>query len=541
MRKKNAILLLILAASVATLAVLPGCDPFELDGTRVGNESPTLHWADVPQDSMAHSSNPLLKWYGTDSDGQVMDYQFAVLLKETVDSFGGPAEAAANITDNMWTSLGNVTSAVIPLFASEDTSEFVEQFVFLRCMDDSDPPAYSSIIYLFLSRNNHPPTCSVVVPEGPRWCLPDTNEFWHGINVSWEGKDSLDYQGIQPDFIWNARIYGPFVTEPDSAAPDTLPQHLYHVFTDPETGIDTVTFTQASITNLETGWYILYVKNFDDAFVASIPALGFFEVYEPKWVNHPSETKDILVINHSSFSTLTGNLGTVWQDSVRIFYENILADAGFTSDRWDWTVDRNPPRSLLYNYRMVIIDDIDWNQNMNASEDELELYMNVGGKLWITGRFCFSNVANQTGRVDYGPTDENHPIAYTYMGLSAAFFPPAVLDFAEFEGARPIDEGLGLPDLHVDTLYIQALSGDFDYALPRVEYLLRRDEAQTIYVFNSVAPSEPGSFEGFPVAVRFNTGTFKTSYFSFPLFFIRYDQATQIASQMLTWFFEDSQ
>jgi hypothetical protein len=538
MRKKNAILLLILGASVAALVVFQGCDPYKLEGTRVGNNAPTMQWADVPQDSMAHSSNPTLQWYGTDNDGQVMDYQFVVLLKETVDSYGGPAEMAADFPSEIeWTSLGTVTSAVIPLFASEDTAEFVEQYVFMRCMDDNEPPAFSGIIYLFLSRNNHPPTCTVVVPEDPQWCLPDTNEFWQGIPVSWEGKDSLDYEGIQPDFIWHARIYGPFA---DSMVADTLPQNLYGVFIDPETGADTITVTQVMLTNLPTGWYIFYVKNFDDAFVASIPALGFFEVYEPNWIHHPAETKDILIINHSTFAPAPGNLGSVWQDSVRIFYENILADAGFTEEQWEWTDDRNPPKSLLYNFRMVIVDDLDWNQNMNASEDELALYMNVGGKVWITGRFSFSNVPNQTGRVDYGPTDENHPIAYTYMGLSAAFFPPAILDFAEFEGARPFDQSMGLPDLHVDTLYIQALAGGpFDYALPRVEYLLRRAEAQTLYVFNSIDPSEPGSFEGFPVAVRFDSGVFKTSYFSFPIFFIQYDQASQIANQMLTWFLED--
>ena len=439
-----------------------------------------------------------------------------------------------------WTSLGEVTSSVIPLFASEDTSEYVEQYIFLRCLDDSD--TYSAIIYLFLSRNNHPPTCSVTVPTGPRWCLPDTNQFWHGISVSWEGKDSIDYEGIQPDFIWNARIYGPFQTMPDTTnpdRPDTLIQNLYRVYRDATTGLDTVSYTQVAMTNLVTGWYTFYVKNFDDAHVAAIPDLGIFEIYEPNWLRHPTETKDILVLNQSTYAPAPGNLGPIWQDSVRIFYENILADAGISSDQWDWTDERNPPISMLYNYRMVIVDDIDWNLNIGGSEDELLPYVEVGGNLWVIGRFSFADVSNQTGRLDYGPT--SHPIAYECMGISAAYFPPGVLDFAEFEGARPVAEGLNLPDLHVDTLYIQALAGGFDYALPRVEYLLRRDEAQTLYVFNSIDPSQPGSFEGFPVAVRYDSGVFRTSYFSFPLFFIRYNQATQIASQMLTWFLEDSQ
>jgi hypothetical protein len=536
MKNQTVKTLLCLTAGVMTALILAGCPSTDLSGVHKGNLSPWVDWAQVRQDSLAHSSNPVLKWFGSDRDGQVVDYQYVVSLKDTVDAYGGAATMAANFPQTIeWTSLGEVTSSTIPLFASEDTSEYVEQYVFLKCLDDSG--AYSAIIYLFLSRNNHPPTCTVTVPTVPRWCLPDTNQFWHGITVSWEGKDSIDYPGIQPDFIWNARLYGPFATTPVST--DTLPQYLYSVALDPETGADTVTFTQAALLDLQTGWYILYVKNFDDAHVAAIPALGIFEVYEPNWIRHPTETKDILIINQSTYAPVPGNLGPAWQDSVRIFYENILADAGFSSDQWDWTAQLNPPLSMLYNYRMVIIDDIDWNLNIGSSEDELQPYIEVGGKLWVIGRFSFANVSNQTGRLDYGPT--NHPIAYTCMGISAAYFPPGVLDFAEFEGARPVAQGLNLPDLHVDTLYIQALAGSFDYALPRVEYLLRRDEAQTLYVFNSIDPSQPGSFEGFPVAIRYDTGTFKTSYFSFPLFFIRYEQATQIASHMLTWFLEDSQ
>ncbi len=527
--------MLVLAAALLAVTVLPGCDPHKLEGTPIDNQPPTIYWAYVPQDSLAHSSNPFLQWFSTDGDGQVIDYQYVVLLEEDVDAYGGINQIVSDFPESIeWISIGNVTSAVIPLYASEDTSEFVDQFVFLKCLDDSD--IYSEIIYLFLSRNNHPPTCAVTVPEEPQWCLPDTNEFWHGINVSWEGHDSLDYE-FPPDFIWHVRCYGPFSSMPDSS--DTLGQ--YRVLVDPETGVDTVTFTSAAIGDLETGWYILYVKNFDDAQVASIPALGFFEVYEPNWIKHPGETKDILVVNRTRYLPLVGNLPMGWEDSVRTFYENILADAGFTEDQWGWTDEQTLTHSMLYNYRMVIVDDIDWNGNIIGVEDELSLYLDVGGKLWVTGRFSFSNVPNQTGRVDYGLDDEDHPLPYTYMGLSFAYFPPSSLTFAEFEGARQIVTDF--PYLNVDTLKIQGLHspGDFNYALPRVEYLSKRIEAQTLFVFEAIDPDSPGTFHGFPVAIRHETNTFKTSYFSFPLFFIQYDQASQVADQMLSWFLSDSQ
>ncbi|MEE8417720.1 MAG: hypothetical protein V3S06_03565, partial [candidate division Zixibacteria bacterium] len=296
MKKQTFKMLLFLGAGICGIAILAGCPSSELGGVRTANISPWVKWSVTPQDSMQHSANPLLKWYGADEDGQVIDYQYVVLLEEDVDTYGGINQILSDFPESIeWFSLGIIkTEAIIPLFASEDTSEFVDQFVFLRSQDDSD--AYSEIKYLFLSRNNHAPTCTVTVPAGPRWCLPDTNEFWRGIDVSWEGKDSLDYEGIQPDFLWHVRIYGPFASEPDST--DATGED-YTVFVDPETGIDTVTFTAAALVDLPTGWYILYVMNFDDAHVASIPAFGIFEVYEPNWIRHPEETTDILVVNQS--------------------------------------------------------------------------------------------------------------------------------------------------------------------------------------------------------------------------------------------------
>lgn len=538
MKKQTFKLIFILVAGIFGIAILAGCPSSELGGVRTTNLTPWVEWSNTPQDSMQHSANPLLTWFGADGDGQIVDYQYAVMLSEDVDSYGGIGQIVSDFPESVeWNSLGNITEAVIPLFASEDTSEYVDQFVFLKCLDDSD--FYSEIIYLFLSRNNHPPTCNVTVPEGPRWCLPDTNDFWQGIGVSWEGKDSLDYEGIQPDFLWHVRMYGPFSTLPDST--DTLGQYLYGVLVDGGTGIDTVTITSYDLTDLETGWYILYVKNFDDAHVASIPALGIFEVYEPNWVRHPEETKDILVINHSAFfRNSPGSLNPDWEDSVRVFYERIIADAGFSQDQWDWTDDENPPRSILYNYRMLIVDDIDYREKLDADPETTFLeYLSVGGKIWVIGRFSYATVGGQTGRLDYGLIDTAHPMALTYMDLSAARFPINSLSYAEFIGARPILTGM--PTLEIDTFLVQQTNfGPFTFdALARVEHLIRFSTSEPLFVFVSNDPNSVGTFHGFPVAIRYETATFKTSYFSFPLFFIKYDQASNVADQMLAWFLEE--
>lgn len=536
MKYRNSLLILTLIALSFGISIFAGCDPFKLTGTRTGNVPPVVEWAQIPQDSTMHSSNPTLKWIGKDSDGQIsaLNFQFTVVLATDADSYGGAEAMSQNFPAEIeWVSLGNVTQSVIPLYASRDTSVFVQQFVFLRCIDDQG--AFSNVIYLFLSRNNHPPTCTISVPAGPQWCIPDTNSYWHGIHVSWEGKDSLDYPGLQPDFLWETRVYGPFI---DSVSADTLSQNLLLVLVNTETGDPITTLESWTFTDLETGWYIVYTRNFDDAFVPAIPALGYLNIYEPKWIRHPADTKDILIVNHSVYVPVPGDLGTEYRDSVRVFYENLLADAGIPDQQWDWTDNINPPRSMLYNYRMVIVDDIDWNAPITDPPEQIYAnYLSVGGKIWVIGRFSFANIANQEGRVDY-PSSGGHPLALNYMDLSAAIFPPANFNMAEFVGATAIS-GTGLPSLQVDTLKVQSLrDGRYSQALPRVEYLIRLSNSEALYTFAAINPDSSGTFNGFPVGIRRENSVFKAAYFSFPLYFIKYSQASAAASEMLDWFLQ---
>jgi len=315
-----------------------------------------------------------------------------------------------------------------------------------------------------------------------------------------------------------------------------------------------------TFTDLRTGWYLIYSVNFDDAFVPAVqPALGVFEVYEPNWLEHPDEAKDILIISFSLFPPyppgLPGTLSAVWRDSVSMFYQNLMTDAGIASDKWDWLTVTQPPKSVLYNYRMVIIDNIDWSGPIAQNpEGVFARYLDVGGKLWVNGRSCFATISNEEGRLDYGPND-THPLAYTYMDLSAAFYPDGEKQIdsttwvfsAEFVGASPALQNF--PILEIDTLKVFATSWahsdtvrypgrKYDFrALSKVEYLMRNFNSQTIYTFSAINP-DTSNFHGFPVAIRNENAVFKTSYFSFPLFFIKYDQAKVVATDMIDWFLD---
>ena len=181
-------------------------------------------------------------------------------------------------------------------------------------MDDDS--LFSPIIYRSLARNNHAPTCYLIVPwkdivqpdgrrnDGepidPQWCLPETTTTWKGIRVAWVGKDSIDIKGIQPDFDWNFRVYWPFA---DSASTDTLPEHEFGRLVDPLTGSDWVRNKQFYLIGLHSGWYVVYARNRDDAYVPSVPAIDYLRVYEPTWVSGTEPTKPILVANHNYYWT----------------------------------------------------------------------------------------------------------------------------------------------------------------------------------------------------------------------------------------------
>ncbi len=530
MKKQILLSVLLAAAGFVSLLLLSGCNPIELTGTAPVNIAPQILWADFPQDSLAYSYNPTLYWYSKDSDGQVMEYEYAVILADTVNAQGGPSDVADNIADSAWISLGNVTRARIPLFASPDTSVFVEQFVFVRCMDDKE--AYSDAIYLFLSRNNHPPTCEVFLPPGPQWCLPETTNSWTGIPVSWDGKDSLDYPGIPPAFLWEVRIYGPFA---DSLSADTTGSYVPMV--DLETGDLLTTAKSGIITDLVTGWYIVYVKNYDDAFVPSIPVLGSLEVYEPRWIRH-SDYKEILLVDHNKlFSTPRyGELTVAFRDSLTDYYTALIEGAGYTGAQYD-VFDANDDltvvvdQSVLYDYKLVVVIDTDWNRKISTTQqDQYAKYLDVGGMLWVIGRRSFDD-PSQLARIEYAG------LPFNYMNLTGAYLnTPNARDSAEFRGATPLVAGF--PELSVDTLKVSYTSWPLNHyaeALFGVGYIVLRPGSEPLYTFQALDPFT-SRFHAFPVAARYDPGTYKTSYFSFPLYFIDQASAQTVTSNMLEWF-----
>ncbi len=562
-------ILTILLVFAGLMLIYAGCSDKSLGGKLKINTPPTIEWASVGNDSLNHV-NPVLHWFTRDQDGVVLDRLYTVLLQSTVDSLGGVDAVLANFPPSTWT-IVHSDSASIPLAASEDTSVYIPQYVFVKAMDDDS--LFSNIIYKAMARNNHRPTCYVVVPTvkvgsrdvpDPQWCLPETTSTFKGIRVAWVGKDSIDIPGIQPDFYWNIRLYGPF---PDSASADTVgPYRQFYNSSDSSVWIRA---KEMYLTDLETGWYRLYAQNRDDAFTPSIPALGKLSIYEPTWIRHPELTKQILIANHSLFMTDTstygftqGELRVRSRDSVVAFYtqmvQTYLQQAGYPTDSYDWVDykigrrDYQVPKSDLYNHKLVLVLDTDYTSALSdginqEQETPYARYMDVGGMVWVVGRRSFDTRA---GRIDFGVTGD-HNIAYNYFNLSGAFS-QSLTNYAQAEFAGAASLVAGFPNIEVDTMKVaqcnwayitrppnvDTLIFNYSHGLIGVDYLMRRDNSETIYKYIAINP-DTSAFHNFPVAVRYDKGTYKTSYFAFPLYFIQRDQAMEVGMRMLEWFFAD--
>ncbi|GAB4321274.1 MAG: hypothetical protein Kow0074_12120 [Candidatus Zixiibacteriota bacterium] len=263
----------LLVFAALTVVVIVGCSRLDLNGTQQPNQPPELIFVNVPAGGTQFNSNPIVYWYGTDIDGRVVRYDYAVLLETEVDSLlrakgctgTGPLPERLTqcdaITDDdfRWTSIFvDSSGASLPtqhqvnLFASFDTlecdveihqvfsgdssyfetllvnciSETVNQYMFIRATDDLGEN--SAIKYRSYLRTNHWPETEISSEfklnalKKPFFSLPELSSSYSGIPVTWQGSDRQDYIREEPPLQYYWRVFGPF-DEPPTIEDTLLP------------------------------------------------------------------------------------------------------------------------------------------------------------------------------------------------------------------------------------------------------------------------------------------------------------------------------
>ncbi len=560
--KKQILVLSIFALGV--LAFIVGCGEKSLKGNIKENQPPEVYFANIPVADSVFSSNAEMSWYSTDSDGRVLHYYYRVLLDEDI---GGDPEAYINDVlmpldtlklDSLgWTRV-DLTTVSVALYASEAETDTIPQYVFLTCIDDVGD--FSDVIYRSFFRINHLPETfitripgkaypSISAPADSVWCLPDTNELWHGLTISWIGEDTADFPGGDaPDFEYQWKLFAFFDTSTYSVndtsfnVDDTSMADDYYYSYDSEDGDEWVWDTQIVFDNLRTGCYIFTVRTRDDALtVDTTVAWDKFMCFEPVWISNPDSAFDILLLQATQFGpprrgTPSNFDPPGFQDSIVNFYRQKIDSTVY---RYTIKDDAYPSFSDLAKHRMVIVDDMDYMEGELESgrllESILERYLSIGGKAWVIGRQTFF------GGTGYGPKNfDAASIAFNFFDLSATNLTPENTDsIAELIGAVSVSSEFD--DLEFDILKISHLR---QYGISKVEGLARYSNiSETMYTFDAINP-DTSSQHGRPIAVRYypENGIYKTSYFCFPIYLMDDSEGDvqHVFDVMLSWFLDES-
>lgn len=488
MRKRNDLWSLILA-----VALLSACGCAKKNVSQpLGDQPPDTWFVNVPQAKDTLTDRPLLFWTGKDPDGKVIAYEYVI-----------------DDTTKQWTYLTGDTTGTSKYIRgsllkfgtpTQDTIQFEvpdlldEHTLYVRAVDNiglRDPtPASRSF------------TCKTIAPNtqiltGPSkddtilFCLPGYTATWKGIIFGINPSDTMDPDG---------RVVGWYY-----AVDESIPNRQTWRFT---------TNPSCTLANLADGPHTFAVSAKDNAdAIDPTPALWHFTTYRPLF------NQGILLVDETKNGN--GTQGFPNDAQVDSVYHTALQNAGRTWTEWeDKDGSNRPPKEVLRYYSTVIwhSDEIPYgSQYFSRDSAKIRDYLNVGGKLWLTG---LHNLYGLDG--DNDPNNTSYSAGtfeHDYLGLSAANTAKtnssADSCFVGAWGVYP-----GYPDLLTDSMKILANQHGH---LANVNTLSTAG-SEVLMSYRS-DPLNP-VFERLPCAVRYQGPTFKTVFFGFPCYQIQIDPVT---------------
>jgi hypothetical protein len=574
--------------------ILSGCGKLSRTGPEPVNIAPEVFFTNIPPESLRFSINPRIYWYGTDKDGFITAYQYAV-IRDSVSELWGGLQAAKDSLERFGVdsvSWANGTARLdvfgvhvafekghqrdVRMYAEMDPKDSTAQHVFLRAVDNKG--GVSEIKTRMYWRNNHAPEAYIDVEEDfvqkNLYCLPDTTATWKGIQISWHGLDTTDYPDLrkQPDFYFRWELWGPYDTsvanDPDVPRVafsldsieiegewfyDEWVLEKFHIFKDLENYSE-------NDSDYGYGWYQLRVWSRDDAFVSSKKsATTFFRILKPLFRYGDFSRKTVLVLDQTNY---LGDGRPKNYSQMRPFYETALSSLkGEHID--EFRIDSLgaggiPSEHSLSRYDLVIALNLGRNTGISDPDcyEKYEDYLNVGGRLWLIGM-------NNWGMAVPGVNVLRSSFPPDYFGIESAFNPgyaPSQDTTLEFIAAEPFGTSK-LPKLEMDTVKAKSLVGystereGYNFpknGIPHVSYeVLSNTEdfkGRTPYfrrLYSFVSRRGKNSIPNqMPCATTYIGSTFRTAEFTFPLNVMKDgDEKTPGAFEafrmMVQWFLED--
>jgi len=434
---------------------------------------------------------------------------------------------------------------------------------------------------------NHPPETFLSAQfRRLYYSCPYLTQFNPGIEARWYCEDPDDPYNLRPTY-YHWELFGPFETAADtnsseqfiySAFDSTLNEMVRWESFDSASGTEWVTDKTLDIYNLRTGYYYFRVQARDDSMaidstyadsLGNLQSAGVFKAMQPYWSSGDDGLKDILVIDDSRYLNFPAECDSAAK--ARNYQMRILEAAGIdtlnmvtwlnNSDRTLFSGDGGSEVEELMKYRLVLVINDDW--YLPLSDSAVQWYhrmLDVGGKIMFTGRYTFlvgNRSVDSTFQIVNGVGDGNNFLgrfARDYLNLHSGTYPGWNFQTnlnQEMVGAYGVEPDFN--DLTFDTLRVIEIayrgSGRWWYEinreyLPTVEYLVPKEGSTTFFTFKSYQP-DSSEFERQPVAVGYapviDIGgepryAFQSSYFTFPFYYVPFDQAVEVMRKMLLWY-----
>lgn len=313
-----------------------------------------------------------------------------------------------------------------------------------------------------------------------------------GIRIDWQPNPELDLAGY--------RVYRRINENPTY---DSL-----NIILLPDT-----TFTNAPLSGADKYYYA--VRAFDDDGNASAMS-------EEAYGRPITLDQGIIIVDETRNWTSGNYPHDTTQDN---FYRYILD--GFTFDEYEYgSSAEKPVLADLVPYSTVVWHADDYIGFLASDNiEDLETYLDYGGKLWFVGWKPTGNLRNNPGYpVDFNPGS----FVYDYLKISHAELSTSSDSFQSTNGL------LGYPDIDIDPnkVPLPVWGGYLRY----IEALTSVSPAEDIYTIDMLNNSSP--FEGLVCGIRYLGQDFKTVFFGFPLYFMEQEQARAAAINVMIDFGE---
>jgi len=520
----------------------------------ITNQAPETYIVNVPPDSSYIYHARIIYWYGTDVDGIVTRYDWAV--DDTI--------YRENIPNSGWHSL-----YIDSTLATQDTIAFeaplpdtiYTHIFYVRAVDNKDKADPTPEHRVFRTSNILPNTRFLSTPKdnSQRFILSNSTDTWKGINFEWTAIDSDEVFPCQFQYCWDDTTINfdpvthkgwsdpvseesfyftgenaPFDEDyhtlyirafddaggfDQSLSDTTLSILVADTFYAPDSTIDSIVIVEMD-TTIYNQWRTLY-------FV--IPEIGEDSTYRNVlWVNFASGWANSNVVQPFYHSILDSSIGLVYT-----CFDTLLAECNY----------------LLCNhikfseYSTVIWSRGDKSSYSTALADNVELisdFLSVGGRIIFTG----SGILNTGG---YAPNETygiTKPFPFTDLHInkydvipagspSDTNIAPAETDTAFFSE----DDNLPFLSLNESILWYFIRNNFLVEVMELDLWGEYNGELDILYTVNHYRDN--ADFERKPCATRFTYGDDENAmpsffYFGFPLSYLEYGRAEQLLRAILT-------